>query len=206
MKLVSPTEVARIISAHTGEAFTRQAVHKAIGEGLIPFVIQGNKKLIDLDAPGARAYITDNSRQREQAKKNDKNSGARSTLKDRKPAKNTGRSEHGPGNLLNEDPYVIKQRGMIADMRIKELKAAALEKRLIPVEFIDGCYFRYMEQLHSTIERSAGVFISEVGASIIEDGEVTPAHIERFKKLVYESIHNNKLAVAKELEKYEPQL
>ena len=71
MSLISPTELARIIEQQTGEPFTRQAVHKAIAEGIIPFTLQGKKKMVDTDNPYVQSYIWDNNRQREQAKKND---------------------------------------------------------------------------------------------------------------------------------------
>lgn len=71
MNLINPTELARIIEQQTGEPFTRQAVHKAIAEGIIPFTLQDKKKLVDLDNQHVQGYIRDNNRQREQAKKND---------------------------------------------------------------------------------------------------------------------------------------
>lgn len=82
MNLVTPTELARLIESETGEPFTRQAVHKAIAEGTIPFTLQGKKKVVDLNNPHVQGYIRDNNRQREQAKKNDT-----SNLREQKPQK-----------------------------------------------------------------------------------------------------------------------
>ena len=71
MNLITPTELARLIEQQTGEPFTRQAVHKAIAEGIIPFTLQGKKKLVDLDNQHVQGYIRDDNRQRKQAKKKD---------------------------------------------------------------------------------------------------------------------------------------
>ena len=71
MNLISQSEFARIIEKETGEPFTRQAVSLAIQEGLIPFTLQGKKKMVDIENKSVQSYIRDNNRQREQAKKND---------------------------------------------------------------------------------------------------------------------------------------
>ena len=65
MVLISPTELARRCN------ISKQAAFDAIAKGVIPFTLQGKKKLIDLDDPAIQLYITDNNRQREAVKKND---------------------------------------------------------------------------------------------------------------------------------------
>ena len=65
MNLITPTELARRCD------ISKQAVFKAIDQGLIPFTLQGKKKLVDLDDPAIQVYVTDNNRQREAVKKND---------------------------------------------------------------------------------------------------------------------------------------
>ena len=202
MNLISPTELARIIEQQTGEPFTRQAVHKAIAEGIIPFTLQEKKKLVDLDNPHVKAYIRDDNRQREQAKKND-------TAK--LPEKKQGKVKI-PSKLADEigtdieglSDFDIKQKIKLADMRIKEARANHAEKKLVATEFVQNYLFKYIENLNSNIERSAAVQLKEVGKSIIEEGEVKPVHITKFTNQVLEVIHLTKKNIIRELEKYEP--
>ena len=202
MNLISPTELARIIAQRTGEPFTRQAVHKAISEGLIPFVLQGGKKLVDLDNPHVQGYIRDDNRQREQAKKKDT-----SKLQEKKLSKSKIPSklqDEIGGNLEELSDFEIKQRIKKAELRKKELQVLILEKKYLPVEFIEDVYITYLERFNTTIERLAGTFIKDIGKDILDKGEVQPKHIEAFTTKILEVIHNNKKAVHKEKVKYEP--
>ena len=202
MNLISPTELARIIEQQTGEPFTRQAVHKAIDEGLIPFTLQGKKKMVDTDNPHVQGYIRDNNRQREQAKKNDT-----SKLQKQKPDKikipSKLQDEIG-GNLEELSDFEIKQRIKKAELRKKELQVLILEKKYLPVEFIEDVYITYLERFNTTVERHAGTYIKDIGKDIINAGEVLPRHIEAFTQKILELTHNNKKAVHKEKLKYEP--
>lgn len=242
MNLISPTELARIIEQQTGEPFTRQAVHKAIDEGLIPFTLQGKKKLVDTDDPNVQSYIRDSNRQREQAKKNDirtvedlKNiivpeergaidevlkkmpqlekaliDSANKILSEKKKQKPS--KPKIPSKLADEigtdieglSDFDIKQKIKLADMRIKEARANHAEKKLVATEFVQNYLFKYIENLNSNIERIAAVQLKEVGKSIIEEGEVKPAHITKFTNQVLEVIHLTKKNIIRELEKYEP--
>ena len=202
MNLVTPTELARIIESHTGEPFTRQAVHKAINEGLIPFVLQGKKKLVDLDNPHVQGYIRDDNRQREQAKKKDT-----SKLPEKKQGKvkiPSKLADEIGGNLEELSDFEIKQRIKKAELRKKELQVLILEKKYLPVEFIEDVYITYLERFNTTVERLAGTYIKDIGKDILNTGEVQPKHIEAFTTKILEIIHNNKKAVAKEKLKYEP--
>jgi len=202
MNLITPTELARIIEQQTGEPFTRQAVHKAIAEGIIPFTLQEKKKLVDLDNPHVKAYIRDDNRQREQAKKKDT-----SKLQEKKQGK-----VKIPSKLADEigtdieglSDFDIKQKIKLADMRIKEARANHAEKKLVATEFVQTYLFKYIENLNSNIERIAAVQLKEVGKSIIEEGEVKPVHITKFTNQVLEVIHLTKKNIIRELEKYEP--
>jgi len=202
MNLVTPTELARIIESHTGEPFTRQAVHKAINEGLIPFVLQGKKKLVDLDNPHVQGYIRDDNRQREQAKKKDT-----SKLQEKKLSKSKIPSklrDEISGNVEELSDFEIKQRIKKAELRKKELQVLILEKKYLPTDFIEDVYITYLERFNTTIERLAGTFIKDIGKDILDKGEVQPKHIEAFTTKILEVIHNNKKAVHKEKVKYEP--
>lgn len=202
MNLISPTELARIIEQQTGEPFTRQAVHKAIDEGLIPFTLQGKKKMVDTDNPHVQSYIRDNNRQREQAKKKDT-----SKLQKQKPDKikipSKLQDEIG-SNLEELSDFEIKQRIKKAELRKKELQVLILEKKYLPVEFIEDVYITYLERFNTTVERLAGTFIKDIGKDILDRGEVQPKHIESFTTKILEVIHNNKKSVHKEKLKYEP--
>ena len=202
MNLISPTELARIIAQRTGEPFTRQAVHKAISEGLIPFVLQGGKKLVDLDNPHVQGYIRDDNRQREQAKKKDT-----SKLQEQKLSKTKIQSklqDEIGGNIEELSDFEIKQRIKKAELRKKELQILILEKKYLPVEFVEDVYITYLERFNTTVERLAGTFIKDIGKDILDKGEVQPKHIEAFTTKILEVIHNNKKAVHKEKVKYEP--
>lgn len=202
MNLVTPTELARLIESETGEQFTRQAVHKAIAEGTIPFTLQGKKKLVDLNNPHVQGYIRDNNRQRDQAKKNDT-----SKLREQKPQKPKIPSkllDEIGGNIDDLSDFDIKQRIKKAELRKKELQVLILEKKYLPTDFIEDVYITYLERFNTTIERLAGTFIKDIGKDILDRGEVQPKHIEAFTTKILEVIHNNKKSVHKEKIKYEP--
>ena len=202
MNLITPTELARIIEQQTGEPFTRQAVHKAIDEGLIPFTLQGKKKLVDLDNQHVQGYIRDDNRQREQAKKKDT-----SKLQEQKLSKTKIQSklqDEIGGNIEELSDFEIKQRIKKAELRKKELQILILEKKYLPVEFVEDVYITYLERFNTTVERLAGTFIKDIGKDILDKGEVQPKHIEAFTTKILEVIHNNKKSVHKEKLKYEP--
>ena len=202
MNLISPTELARIIEQQTGEPFTRQAVHKAIAEGIIPFTLQGKKKLVDLENPHVQGYIRDNNRQREKEKKNDT-----SKLREQKPTKPKIPSkllDEIGGNLEELSDFEIKQRIKKEKKKKKELQVLILEKKYLPTDFIEDVYITYLERFNTTIERLAGTFIKDIGKDILDRGEVQPKHIEAFTTKILEVIHNNKKSVHKEKIKYEP--
>lgn len=202
MNLISPTELARIIEQQTGEPFTRQAVHKAIAEGIIPFTLQGKKKLVDTDNPNVQSYIRDNNRQREQAKKND-TSKLPKQKHDKTKIPSKLQDEIG-GNLEELSDFEIKQRIKKAELRKKELQVLILEKKYLPVEFIEDVYITYLERFNTTVERLAGTHIKDIGKDILNTGEVQPKHIEAFTTKILEIIHNNKKSVHREKIKYEP--
>jgi hypothetical protein len=204
MNLVTPTELARIIESHTGEPFTRQAVHKAIAEGIIPFTLQGKKKLVDLENPHVQGYIRDNNRQREQAKKKD--TSEKQKQKSSKPKIPSKLADEIGGNLEELSDFEIKQKIKLADMRIKEAKANHAEKKLVATEFVQNYLFKYIENLNSNIERIAAVQLKEVGKAIIEEGEVKSVHITKFTNQVLEVIDSTKKNIIKELEKYDPKI
>ena len=202
MNLVTPTELARLIESETGEPFTRQAVHKAINEGLIPFVLQGKKKLVDLDNQHVQGYIRDDNRQREQAKKKDT-----SKLQEKKLSKSKIPSklrDEISGNVEELSDFEIKQRIKKAELRKKELQVLILEKKYLPTDFIEDVYITYLERFNTTIERLAGTYIKDIGKDILDKGEVQPKHIEAFTTKILEVIHNNKKSVHREKIKYEP--
>ncbi len=202
MNLISQSEFARIIEKETGEPFTRQAVSLAIQEGLIPFTLQGKKKMVDIENKSVQSYIRENNRQREQAKKNDT-----SKLQKQKPMKPKIPSKLADeigGNIEELSDFEIKQRIKKAELRKKELQVLILEKKYLPTDFIEDVYITYLERFNTTVERLAGTYIKDIGKDILNSGEVQPKHIESFTTKILEIIHNNKKAVHKEKIKYEP--
>ena len=204
MNLISPTELARIITEKSGEPFSRQAVHKAIAEGLIPFVLQGKKKMVDLDDKNVAGYIREDNRQREQVKKNDT-----AKLQKQKPKKvkipSKLRDELG-GNLEELSDFEIKNRIKKADLRKKEIQVFVLEKKYLPSDFVEDVYVTYLEKFNTTIERFAATYIRDIGKDIISKGEVLPEHIEAFTSKILETIDRNKKSVQREKLNYEPHL
>jgi DNA-binding transcriptional MerR regulator len=78
-------------------------------------------------------------------------------------------------------------------------------KFFLPTDFIETNLIRYIEKLHTNIERAAGVYAQELAAVVLNDGELTNRelenHINKFLKLC----HETKIQIKKELENYEPQ-
>jgi hypothetical protein len=223
MNLISPTELARQIG------ISKQAVFKSLAEGVIPFELKGKRKFVDLDDQDVKAYIKISSRQREVAKKKEekpskkitksKKSSKKSSKKiakskspSKKSPKKISKSKDKSKKSENEidfdemSSFNIKQQTQIAEMRKKQIHVQILEKNFLPREFIEDGLFRYIERLNSNIERSAALFIKEVGQKILDDKEVTPKHIDKFTSMVLGLIDNTKKNIIKAIKKYEPKL
>lgn len=208
MTLITPTEFSRRCG------ITKQAVFKSLDAGSIPFTYRGKKKLIDIDNPDVIAYATSNSRQREDAKKNDSpepsekqkrimsKSNNRADLPNKKQSNQRNPSEQPDG----DSKFEAQRRKAIADARIAEKKADHAEKHLLHTGFISNVLFRYVEKLNSNVERTSSVFVSDIGKQILSDGEVLPKHIEKFTADILALTDDTKKALAKEIDNYEPQL
>ena len=214
MTLTTPTKFARQCG------ITKQAVFKSIDAGLIPFTLSGKKKLIDTDHPDVIAYAQSNSRQREDAKKNDASpppilkqtseQPERIMAKQNNPSKLPEGKSHKRNNQSDvpdgESKYDAQRRKAIADARIAEKKADHAEKHLLHTGFISNVLIRYIEKLNSNVERTASVFVTDMGKQIISDGEVLPRHIEKFTADILALTDDTKKALVKEIDNYEPQL
>jgi len=196
--LITPTELSRKIG------ISKQAVFDAIANGRIPVVKEKGRRLIDTSDKSVKIYM-----EKERTSDPLPEKPTKPVRPSKLPGKKTAKTS-APSTFQDDDnptdPYMIRQRAMIAEMRKKEAQAKILEKNYLPREFIEDGLFRYLERLNTTIERSASVFINEIGAKILEAGEVTPEHIEHFTGLVLEAIHNTKKRVIQEIEKYEPKI
>lgn len=201
METVNPTDFARICGV------TKQAIFKALSDGVIPFTPVGKKKMIDVNSPAAQIYMNAPGRKLcldiPSKKREEKPPITPRTpkLPDIKTM-----DYRNPSTNDDETLYEMNNRAKHAEARIKEAKASALEKKLLPIEFIEDGLFRYIEKLNSNIERSASIFISEVGQKILESGEIMPEHTEKFISMILNLIHETKLNVRKEIEKYEPNI
>lgn len=206
MTLITPTELARRCD------ITKMAAFKAIESGLIPFILQGKRKMIDLDDPAVIEYMRGDYRQRDAAKKNDSEP---SQMLDKKQVKPKPASKSGPrkpaksvqaSELPTLDAHEMKRRSQFADMRKREIQVETLQKKRLPVEFIDGVYIRFMEEFYSHMERHAATYIRDVGKKILESGEITGAHIEEFTEYILRAMHENKIKIDKYIDEYEPRL
>jgi hypothetical protein len=213
MKLITPTALAKLIIDESGIALTKQATHKAIKDGLIPFVLQGKKKMVDLDDLNIQAYISAGNRQREAVKKNEKKKPSKlpANKQLKQPTASGKETDNRSKNIdtskfENLDPFEMKRRAQFADMRKRELQVLVMEKKYLPIDFIDGVYIKYIETLNSTIERLSSTYINDIGKKILDVGEVLPEHIEKYLSLVLEAIHNNKKKVKQLVKNYEPKL
>ena len=199
METVNPTDFARICGV------TKQAIFKALSDGVIPFTPVGKKKMIDINSPAAQMYMNAPGRKLcldIPSKKREEKPPITP-----RPAKlpNIKTIDYrSPSANDDESLYELNNRAKHAEARIKEAKAAALEKKLLPIDFIEDGLFRYIEKLNSNIERSASIFISEVGQRILESGEIMPEHTEKFVSMILNLIHETKINIRKEIEKYEP--
>jgi hypothetical protein len=205
MEYITPTELARRAGV------SKQAVFKQLEKNNLPFILQGKKKLIDADDPNVKLYIEDNPGKKEKQesqkppskKQTEKQSKQQkpSKLPEKKPLKLPDTSKHE-----DLDPFEMKRRAQFADMRKKEMQVLILEKKYLPIEFIDGVYIKYIENLNSVIERLAGTYITDIGKAILEAGEVQPIHIEGFIEHTLQAIDNNKKTIKKLIKNYEPEM
>ena len=171
---------------------SRQGISKALKNGLLPYVEQGNKKMIDLNNPSVKSYVKNSPGQREVYKNTPE-------IKQTKQPKIVNTSEDGLVSM-----HDIVQRDKIAQMKLREAKAAAAEKILLPTVFIEDGLFRFIERLASNIERSSSVYIQEVGAQILNTGEILPEHIETFVNAMLKLTHDTKRKIEKEIKEFEP--
>ena len=205
MEFITPTELARRAGV------SKQAVFKQLEKNNLPFKLQGKKKLIDADDPSVQIYIADNPGKQEKKKplkppseKQPKKEPKLTTTSEKQPKKQPELTD--PAKFEGLDAFEMKRRAQFADMRKRELQVLVLEKKYLPIEFIDGVYIRYIETLNSTIERLASTYITDVGKRILEAGEILPEHIEGFISHALEAIHNNKKTIQRYIKNYEPEI
>jgi DNA-binding transcriptional MocR family regulator len=269
MTLISQSALAKQIG------ISRQAVSKAVAQGLIPHEVVNGKKKINLDDTGVQLYIKENSDQRVRKRKNtdidklkeivhpsehdlidelDKKfpnigkgllEAAKREQGKKKPSekpapkqpkkikspntgpKNSGKSKPTPKKKQSEDKklpippelrdidtteyeglsaFDLNLREKIAKIQLAELKVSAWEKKLLPTDFIEDALYRHIEIMHSNIERYSGIKIKEVCSRAIEDGEVSPKHVEKMVSEMLKIIFNTTKSIEKEIKKYEPKV
>jgi hypothetical protein len=206
MKQITIPELVKIC-AENKNPVTRQAVHKAITQGLIPYGKKGDKKYLDLDNPAVQEYIHGTNRQREAVAASKKQSGkpTKTQTQAKLPAGKQGKPA-APSPDENLEPYEMNRRAKFADMRKRELQVLVMEKKYLPIDLIDAVYIKHLENFHAIIERTASTYIQDIGKKILEAGEILPEHIEKFTALVLEAMHNNKKQIRKFVNEYEPSL
>ena len=190
---------------------TRQAVSLAIDEGIIPFVMDGRTRAVDLDDPEVKEYIAMTNTSRENRSEKREPKPAKPASPSKLPAKKSPKpvsasGPAGPQVPSDIDAHEIRRRAQYADMLKKEAQAAILEKRALPRDYVEEWLFKYLEKLNSTVERTASVSLDEIGGRILEAGRVLPEHSMEFTNLILQAIHNTKKAIVKSIKDYEPKL
>ncbi|MBN1532098.1 MAG: hypothetical protein JXA20_05505 [Spirochaetes bacterium] len=180
-RLVNQKQLSQILD------ISPQAVGKLVARGSI---IRDSVGLIDLDHPENAAYLRDKGINPRKIKI----SASPATLK--APASTRSGNERTISELQK-----IKLEKQTAKL---EIEIDRLNKKLLPIEFVDGVYILHVEGLHSLLERFAATYIRDVGKKILEAGEILPAHIEEFTGFILTAMHDNKMSVMKKLEAYDP--
>ncbi|HPA72829.1 MAG TPA: hypothetical protein PKY31_11200 [Spirochaetota bacterium] len=127
-----------------------------------------------------------------------------------KPAGRPLPGKQAPGTITTAaaGPRLTASEQRERNLKLKNEKLALeieyRKGRLYPIEFIDGVIFRYLEKLHTNIERVASVCLDEIGGRILEAGRVTPGietdHLNNFLKC----IHDTKTVFAAAVENFDP--
>lgn len=110
-----------------------------------------------------------------------------------------------PGNNSTGETLAELQKKKIRLQSEKLRQEIDIKNKIfLPTDFIENNLIRYIEKLHTNIERAAGVYAQELAAVVLNDGELTNKelenHINKFLKLC----HETKNQIKKEIEIYEP--
>jgi hypothetical protein len=101
------------------------------------------------------------------------------------------------GAELNRELTQKKIEKLNFEMEIKK-------KKYLPTDFIEGFLIRYIEALHSNIERSAGATIRDYAKEILNAGELTPDMINRWINVFLNLCHSTKIQMLEEIKNYDP--
>ena len=222
MNLVSKSDFARTLG------ITRQAIGDAISRGVLNQIGEGRKAKIDLDDYKTIQYQKNSNSQRKgiaeklinNIKKNIPEKKGKNKEPERKkiddgvvkenqesisitvPKKN-GNSKDV--EELLEIAYrleLAKTEKMEQQAIAEKLKNAARRGELISRErFYD--IIRYLDKLHSNIERLADSFLSDIGGRIIDAGKIKPEHRADWKNEIMSQVDDTKNKMVEELKKIE---
>ena len=92
-----------------------------------------------------------------------------------------------------------------ADAELAQIRVDYANKVLLPTDFITDQLMKYIERLHSNIERLAGTSIQDFSKEILAEGQLTSKMINDFINLYLSTIHGTVQQMLKEIEKFEPQ-
>lgn len=201
---------------------SRQAIHDAVKKGVIDQEGEGRKSRIDLEAYKTIQYQKNNNCQR---KGPAENLSRRLVKKIPEkigilPVDDDIIKEHSDsvsitvpknnGNEVDIDELleiarrleVAKTEKMEQQALAEKLKNASRRGELINRErFYD--IIKYLDKLHSNIERLADSFLSDVGGRIIDSGKINPEHRSIWKDEVMSQIDVTKKDMVRELKEIE---
>jgi phage terminase Nu1 subunit (DNA packaging protein) len=83
--------------------------------------------------------------------------------------------------------------------KIEALKVARTRGELVAREAVYNQIMAYLDRLHSNLDRLGTAYLSDVGALIVDAGEVTPEHRAQWQDAIMGLIHETKEQVVKEM-------
>lgn len=91
----------------------------------------------------------------------------------------------------------------IAEAELAQLRAAMARRQLFPIRMMSDFLIPWLERLHTTIERTAGVGAGDLAKKILYAGELTNADRNEFVNLFLKAIHDTKNSMMKEIKNFE---
>jgi transcriptional regulator with XRE-family HTH domain len=218
-ELLSMTDFSKLCGV------SRQAVSKAVKNGLLDVVLSGKLKKIDKNVYKSVRYLKSFAKERKSETrkirdkiiKNNSISPKKINKKGKKKVKDDIIEEKektvsitlpkNNGNqkeiaelikLANRLEYA-KTEKMEQQAISEKLKNARLRGELIDREMVYNNVFLYLDKLHSNLERLADSFLSDLGGRIIDKGKVTPKFRSIWKNEIMSQIDETKKTIVKQI-------
>jgi hypothetical protein len=88
-----------------------------------------------------------------------------------------------------------------ANLKLKLLKLANVERKNIPTEVVTNELFSYLDSVEKTVRSVTIKQLPEIGRRICAAGELLPEHINDFNNSIIGAIHSGKLSKINDLNK-----